>query len=189
MKDKPEWYWAPPPKEGVTLDLFTDHEARVEYEQRRLRYRDDTDQDWRNPGRYTRLRFPGAPIPDQRGTRCGRCGKPCAPYDLIINHDRGYGGCGGDSPVVEDEHGSREASLCDRADREAFPDCARCGHPWGLHTSGGGLPQTQHCYAYCGCMGYVAPDHGKTPWGTCPGCWGEPHAGDCPPVPKRGELA
>lgn len=102
-------------------------------------------------------------------TWCGRCGKTVQKYDIVINHDLGYLGC----PNEHDPTWSRfpvgkgfrgvidptrtsvhltEDEMCDRWDRQHFPDCAACGDPWGLHNHGGS------CYLYCGCHGYVAPE-------------------------------
>lgn len=104
-------------------------------------------------------------------TWCGRCGETVYPYDLTINHDLGYCGCPVESdptwkryPRREDGRGFRGhgavgypgeggtltvEDLCDRWDRQFFPDCT-CGHPWGLHED------HDRCLAWCGCFEYEA---------------------------------
>jgi hypothetical protein len=148
-------------------------------------FREAMREDWRAPGSYTLVLTPGAPAGDEReGTRCGRCGEPCLPFDLTINHDLGYVGCPADRARAGGRHGPMPvARLVERADREAYPDCAACGHPWGLHSFGGQLPCERSCLTYCGCRGYVTPPGGRSPWNTCPGCWAEPHEGPCAPAP------
>ncbi len=158
----------------LAFDLRSDAERQLAI--RLAAFREHMDQDWRRPGRYTRIRLPAGA--ERKGTRCLRCGKPCMPYDRITTHDRGFCGCFGIDErcfqYIEDLV-ERERAFFDRADREAFPDCARCGHPWGLHLGisvGSSLPNTQLC-TYCGphCHGYIRPPRAKSPWGTCPGCW------------------
>lgn len=109
---------------------------------------------------------------------CGRCGALHNPFDG--GHDRGYQGCligidptwknyeprghgwaghgvighpGGSLLTVEE--------LCDRWDRQYFPDCT-CGHPWGLHHTRYGTQMQPpgnplSCLAHCGCRDYVDP--------------------------------
>jgi hypothetical protein len=140
-------------------------------------------EDWRSPGTHTAVPRPGAPSGEiGEGTRCGRCGEPVMPFDLTINHDLGYVGCPADRAAGL--HAPMPvAALCERADREAYPDCATCGHPWGLHVIGAGPPVGLSCLTYCGCRGYAAPPAAVSPWNTCPGCWSDPHEGACPSTP------
>ena len=151
--------------------------------ERRSRMWADLGSDWRHPGTHTRLVAPSGAERD--GTRCGRCGEPCASYDLIINHHLGWLGCPADRAAFRAAGGRgwgrklTAAELNHRADRAAFPDCARCGCAWGLHAHRGHFPADNPCYAWCGCRGYLAAPLAATPFGTCPGCWADPHPGPC----------
>lgn len=97
---------------------------------------------------------------------CGRCGQNTFGYGLTINHDLGYLGCPVDvdptwsryecrgfrSAVGYPSHTLTIADLCDRWDRQFFPDCT-CGHPWGVH-AGSAHPTGFGCHTYCGCSAY-----------------------------------
>ena len=61
------------------------------------------------------------------------------------------------------------AALCERVDREAFADCGSCGHPWGLHVVGSGLPAHRSCLTYCRCPGYAVPTGAVEPVGNVSG--------------------
>ena len=102
-------------------------------------------------------------------TWCGRCGEDVSAYDLTINHDLGYCGCPVDvDPVFKEAtpapgwRNTAEIStpfdydaLAHRWDRQFYPDCAACGHPWGLHYRHNATGST--CLTYCGCHRYQAP--------------------------------
>jgi hypothetical protein len=161
-----------------------DHSARVALF-RQHREHDD----WRNPGSgqltYTLPWKPADGVELREGVRCGRCAEVVAPYDLVINHDTGWCGCPTGSPGRPQLTAEQ---MCERADNELAPTCVACGHAWGVHdhviVAGGFLPAQMGCVVCYRCDGYTPPPMAATPWGTCPGCWGEPHNGPCPD-PRR----
>jgi hypothetical protein len=116
--------------------------------------------------------------------RCLRCGEVIMDFDRVINHDLGWLGCPGDRGGGWGGHKFEGPDDMNRgrAELEAFPACATCGHAWGLHTYHLTMPPGidvrpgagSTCYTWCGCRHYVAPPGAVTPWGTCPGCWAQP---------------
>lgn len=180
-----------------------------------VQFRDHMDQDWQHPGKYLqiqstwvnghkerrRVRSRARPLPRNEypdgwmnAVRCGRCAEVVYPYDLVIAHDVGYGGCPRDRGRYKvgafqylKTRAATTRALCDREDRKAFADCQACKHPWALHIyartrppcldgrpGGGG-----YCTVCHSCRMYVPPPMAATPWGTCPGCWCKPHTGEC----------
>ena len=160
---------------------------------------------WKNGVERIRVRTRARPIPDggwitddgwTHAVRCGRCAEVIHPYGLVIEHDLGYGGCPRDRgryKVAAFQYLKTRAAtvraLCDREERAAFADCKACKHPWALHVYHQTMPPCLdgrgggggHCTAcHPACRMYVPPAMAATPWGTCPGCWGEPHRGSCP---------
>jgi hypothetical protein len=147
-------------------------------------FRQHMSEDWRNPGRFVwKKAGPYTDAEKVKGVRCLRCGMPIYEYDRVINHDLGWCGCPDGRAGGFHQFAGAEEMNAGRAELEAFPACADCGHAWGLHaTHLIGPPATSHegyCYTWCGCRRYVAPAFSATPWGTCPGCWREPHEGTC----------
>ena len=145
------------------LDLLDGTAERIE-EQRRLDAEVATlRQLWeqRRAGRPD-----GQPVPTGEDW-CGRCGQNTFDYGLVINHDLGYLGC----PVEVDPTWSKYQcvgfrgavgypsstltveDLCDRWDRQFFPDCV-CGHPWGVHTHAAHPTWSFSCATSCGCPIY-----------------------------------
>ena len=197
----------------LALDVRTDIERLRE--ERIAVFREHVAQDWQNAGKYLqiqsvfkdgqkerrRVRSRARPLPRneypegwQNAVRCGRCAEVVYPYDLVIAHDVGYGGCPRDRGRYKvsafqylKTRAATVRALCDREDRAAFADCKACKHPWALHVYSMTMPPCLdgrgggggHCTACHVCRMYVPPSMAATPWGTCPGCWGEPHKGAC----------
>jgi hypothetical protein len=103
----------------------------------------------------------GREIPDVHQL-CGRCGTIDWTGHVSTSHDLGYCGCPNDRDPTWSRsekgpgyqsitHNGRVRSqltteeLCERWDRRYLPDCAECGHPWGLHQ------HNRFCTTYCGC--------------------------------------
>lgn len=146
------------------------------------RFREDVKTDYREPGKVLTVTLAWEPASGRtQAIRCGRCGEVILPFGF--DHDTGWCGC------PSDGRGQLSAEqLLERDDAAYFPACARCGCPWGLHRTlnvGNALAAECACYSWCGCQGYVPPPMAESPWGTCPGCWREPHKGACK-VERRG---
>lgn len=101
--------------------------------------------------------------PDAQGraqVRCGRCGEVTPPFGMLTNHDLGWIGCFTGPPVRQFR--SAEEMSAGRHDNLHHAPCARpgCGHAWGIHrTAWAAIPHEEaHCYGWCGCPGYLAPE-------------------------------
>lgn len=96
--------------------------------------------------------------------RCGRCGETTPEYGMAINHDLGWVDCPTPGGAYRDRRRFVDADdlSAGRHDALHHPACARpgCGHAWGIHTRGWGVapPEDAHCYGWCGCPGYLAPE-------------------------------
>ncbi|HKT03145.1 MAG TPA: hypothetical protein VJT31_26755 [Rugosimonospora sp.] len=142
----------------VQLDLFGQVEADLTEQQARDRLHQT----------FQALKHRHPATGEDLGTRvwCGRCGAvEVNDFLIVINHELGW--CAGcyarlrpgavDGPF---SHLS-EAQRADRWDRQYFPDCANCGHPWGLHgwdIAGGSHDANSGCHAllstWCRCPRY-----------------------------------